>query len=216
MRTEIQKIAKLQKITTILYFIIVALICISLGFIVYAVSDKKEKETVIEIKTVAEVEPVIEEEPIEIKYYDVPLDTDLQDYIRTTCEFYGIDMDLVIAIISCESGFQPDVISTTHDYGLMQINQINLHRLADELNITDILDPKQNVLSGIHLFAEHFYNSDENIEYALLKYNCGNAGAKRLWDNGIRRTKYTEKILNAYAKIKAESDGVPYEETVIR
>lgn len=169
--------------------IIIAAICI--------LFDVPKKET-SPVQSTAYVEIA----PEEIRYHEIPLSEEVQDYVFTTSDFYGVPSDLIFAIIQCESGYQADVISSTHDYGLMQINVINLERLQRELGITDILDPYQNILCGIHLLAEHYFNSDEDIQIALLKYNCGVSGAKSLMDKGIYSTYYTEKILAAYEQFK--------------
>ena len=131
-------------------------------------------------------------------YYDVPLDHELQDYIRTNCEKYDVPMSLIIAIIEQESCFQADVISPTADYGLMQINIINHQRMADELGVTDIMDPFQNVLSGIYLIAENLRAENDDITGALLRYSNGPTGANRLRSNGVYITQHSGKILNAY------------------
>ena len=138
-------------------------------------------------------------------YYDCPLDHDLQDYIRDLCIENDVPMDLVIAMISVESSFRPNVVSGTNDYGLMQINKINHEWLSEEYSITDFLDPYQNVFCGITIIAEHLKKTDGGIELALMRYNCGATGAKRLWDKGIYHTDYTRKIMEYYEFYKQES-----------
>jgi len=135
-------------------------------------------------------------------YYDVPLDYELQDYIRSNCEKYDVPMSLIIAIIEQESCFQADVISPTADYGLMQINIINHQRMAEELGVTDIMDPFQNVLSGIYLIAENLRAENDDIAGALLRYSNGPTGANRLRSKGVYITQHSEKILNAYYRYK--------------
>ena len=129
-------------------------------------------------------------------YYDCPLSYELQDYIRELCEDNGVPMELVIAMIEVESSFRADVVSGTNDYGLMQINTVNHGWLSEEYGITDFLDPYQNVFCGITILAQH-YNRFEDIDKALMAYNLGAAGAKRLWDKGIYETSYTQKIRTA-------------------
>lgn len=132
-----------------------------------------------------------------VQYFDVPLSEDLQDYIRMLCEKHSVPMPLIIAMIDVESSFRPNVISGTSDYGLMQINSVNHEWLTEEYGITDFLDPYQNVFCGITIIAGHLEKTDGDIALALMRYNCGATGAKRLWDKGIYSTSYTEKILAA-------------------
>jgi soluble lytic murein transglycosylase-like protein len=148
-----------------------------------------------------QIEPIVEDEALfeeEVVYYDVPLSHELQDYIKELCDEYDVPMDLVIAIIEQESTFRSSVISESNDYGLMQINVINHDHMAKELGITDFLDPFQNVLCGIHMISDHLADTDGNIELALMMYNRGEAGAKKLWDRGIYSISYSRSILEKY------------------
>jgi soluble lytic murein transglycosylase-like protein len=147
---------------------------------------------------------VIDTEPITV-YFDIPLSKELQDYIRNLCDEYDVPIELVIAIIDVESSFQSDVISKTNDYGLMQINKCNHKWLTDELGVTDFLDPYQNIKSGVHILSGHLEVTNGDIELALMRYNNGAIGAKKLWDKGIYSTAYTKKIMAAYESYKEES-----------
>ena len=51
------------------------------------------------------------------KYFDIPLSTDLQDYMYQMSDEYDVPVELIIALIDVESNFQSDVISRTNDYG---------------------------------------------------------------------------------------------------
>lgn len=132
------------------------------------------------------------------RYFDVPLDEDLQDYIWTLCCDYGISdkYELVYAVIKKESSFHPDSISATDDYGLMQINVSNHTWLSSRLGATDFLDPYQNVHCGIYMLASllHKYETTD----ALMIYNMGSRGAIPLWECGIHSTNYTDIVMKYY------------------
>ena len=142
---------------------------------------------------------VVPVEP-DVKYFDVPLSEDLQDYIFSLCESNNVPAALIMAMIETESSFSPNVISGTNDYGLMQINAVNHEWLSEEYGITDPLDPYQNVFCGITIIAGHLEKTDGDVTNALMCYNCGPTGAQRLWDKGIYSTSYTEKIEERMAK----------------
>lgn len=137
-----------------------------------------------------------------VRYYDVPLSTELQDYISSVCSTYNVPYELIYGMIEVESNFQVNAVSETNDYGLMQINKCNHEWLADELNITDILDPEQNILAGVYMIASHLEETNGDITLALMQYNCGATGAKRLWEQGIYSTSYTDKVMAAYENYK--------------
>lgn len=138
-------------------------------------------------------------------YFDVPLSNELQDYIRNLCDEYGVPIELVIAMIDVESTFRADVVSKTNDYGLMQINKCNHEWLTDKLGVTDFLDPYQNINSGVYILSGHLEVTNGDIELALMRYNNGATGAKKLWDKGIYSTAYTQKIMTAYDSYIEES-----------
>ncbi len=146
------------------------------------------------VEVITTPQPTVEPTEPPVLYYNVPLSQDLQDYIRNLCEENDVPMSLIIAMIDVESSFRSNVISGTNDYGLMQINKINHEWLTEEYGITDFLDPYQNVFCGITIIAGHLEKTDGDITLALMRYNCGATGAKRLWDKGIYSTSYTDKI----------------------
>ena len=160
--------------------------CSTLAPLVPIVCDEIEVPETTEVVETIEVVEVIE-------YYDCPLDEDLQDYIRALCEKKGVPMSLIIAMIAVESSFKPNVISCTNDYGLMQINKINHEWLSEAYGITDFLDPYQNVFCGITVISQH-YNRYDDVDKALMAYNLGANGAKRLWNKGTYETSYTKNI----------------------
>lgn len=205
---------KLLIIVVVIFFI-----GLVVGFAVGRVSavDNKDENVVEVTKAPISTTPLITDTPKEetekpvvdtivipvepkIAYFDVPLSTDLQDYIFSLCESNNVPVALIMAMIETESSFRANIISGTNDYGLMQINSINHEWLSEEYGITDFLDPYQNVFCGITIIAGHLEKTDGDITKALMRYNCGPTGAWRLWDKGIYSTSYTEKIEGGMAK----------------
>lgn len=150
----------------------------------------------------------IEEEIVSTEYFfDVPLDEDLQRYIGNLCTEYDVPMALVMAIIEQESNFNPNCISSTGDYGLMQINKCNHKWLKDTLGVTDIMNPYDNAMCGVYMIGNLIKAWDGNINNALLAYNCGSAGAKRKLACGVTSTKYTTSVMAKYEKYFLEGCG---------
>lgn len=138
-------------------------------------------------------------ERVGFKYYpEVGLDRVTQDFIFVEAGEAGVDYELVLAIIINESRCDPNAISKTNDYGLMQINQINHEWLAEEYGLTDMLDPRQNIIAGITILSElSIYDdgTDAGLHKMLMAYNMGPTGASRVWANGTYRTAYSEAVL---------------------
>ncbi len=132
------------------------------------------------------------------RYLDVPLSVELQDYIYDLCDSYDVPFELVVAVIDAESSFRADAVSATDDYGLMQINKIGHAELSEKLGIQDFLDPYQNVHAGIYVLSQALQATDGDVVAALMRYNCGPTGARRLWDKGVHSTAYTDKVMRLY------------------
>ena len=192
----------------LLGIILISMLVGAIGHKVLTTTEGKEIPQSVTIAVITTPVPtpktVIDTEPVTV-YFDIPLSKELQDYIRNLCDEYGVPIELVIAMIDVESTFRADVVSKTNDYGLMQINKCNHEWLTDKLGVTDFLDPYQNINSGVHILSGHLEVTNGDIELALMRYNNGATGAKKLWDKGIYSTAYTQKIMTAYESYKEES-----------
>lgn len=175
------------------------------GFIAGRITAPEKVETVTVTETV-EV-PAYEPEQLpsvaEVTYYDVPLSHGLQRYIYEVCADEGVPPSLIIAMIDHESRFDPEAVSTTDDYGLMQINEINHEWLEEQYRAADMLDPYQNVFCGIKLIGRYIVKY-EDYGKALMAYNMGDYGARKAWDSDITSTSYSTAILELMADYEQE------------
>ena len=94
---------------------------------------------------------------------------EITDEIRAV--FWGVkDIDTILAVFKCESGFNPKAISHTKDYGVAQINmKAHYNQIAGETldeKIANLLDYKYNIQ-----FAKQLY--DKN---GLAPWVCYNKG----------------------------------------
>ncbi|WP_293969478.1 lytic transglycosylase domain-containing protein [uncultured Ruminococcus sp.] len=126
-------------------------------------------------------------------YYNVPLSDDLQDYIFDVSENYGVPSDVIIAVIQKESNYDQYAVGGSGEQGYMQIHPCNYETLYEELGVTDLFSAEQNILSGAYLLSAFFERYD-TINEALMCYNCGEAGANRLWEQGITETDYCRGV----------------------
>lgn len=132
---------------------------------------------------------------------EVRLDEDIQEFIYCLSYGYNLDFTFVMGLIQTESTFNSNIVSSTNDYGLMQINTINHEWLQEKLGITDFLDPYQNTRSGIYILR-NLFEKYEDPEKVLMAYNLGETGAKKLWNKGIYETDYTKKVLKNIEQFK--------------
>lgn len=189
-----------------LIYTLAGLLALSMALNIYVMfaGGKKEPQRVTEVYPITTPETTEETTTMEtttaaIKYYDVPLSHELQDYIRGN--EYGLDLALVLAVIEVESDYTSDVISETNDYGLMQINAVNHDWLANEYGLTDMLNPYQNLDAGM-LMLSMAIDQASSMHGALMVYNCGLSGAQELWAEGVDETEYSRKVLDKYEEIR--------------
>ena len=119
---------------------------------------------------------------------------DLQEIMQDACEVYGVPYALALAIAEVETHFDPDAVSPTHDYGLMQINQVN-HEWLQSLGM-DPLTYAGNIEGGLYIIG-NYLSKYGDTEMALMAYNNGPGGARKLWDAGTYQTDYTRKVMTA-------------------
>lgn len=187
---------------------ILFLLLVGIGFFIGRITAPAKVETVTVTETVEVPATSTEElpEPLEITYYNVPLSHGLQDYIYELCAEEHVPMSLIIAMIDHESRFNPEAISRTNDYGLMQINEVNHESLEERYRCADMLNPYQNVFCGIKVIGSYIETYGDYTK-ALMAYNMGNYGARKAWDNGITSTAYTDLILGLMHEYEQEVQG---------
>lgn len=128
--------------------------------------------------------------------YDVNLSSDLQKYVHEMSNKYSMKIELILAVMEVESNFRTDVVSKTNDYGIMQINKVNHGWLMEKFGFNDILDPKNNIESGVYILSELYHKYDEDPHKALMAYNYGEGGAKKRWNKGIYTSAYSRKVVS--------------------
>ncbi|MDP8239803.1 MAG: lytic transglycosylase domain-containing protein [Candidatus Hatepunaea meridiana] len=105
--------------------------------------------------------------------------------------------ELIKAVITIESLWEPFAISTREARGLMQIRMIAAKELRKEIKPADLYDPVTNVNLGIQIFEQHmnhFLDFNEPLHWALTSYNRGRYGTFAL-NLKPPRTRYSNKVL---------------------
>ena len=92
-----------------------------------------------------------------------------EDIIREAALKYGVDPDLVRAVIRTESNFDPLAKSRAGAKGLMQL----MPRLAKELGISNPFDPRENILGGTKYLSKLLDRHDGDVSLALASFNAG-------------------------------------------
>ncbi len=139
-------------------------------------------------------------------YENIPLKEETQRYIWELAEETGVSYELILAVAKVESNFDPNAISSTGDYGLMQINKPSgtMNWLVDFAGIDNFQwnNPRHSAEAAATYIAylkgkwQERGVSDVNVvKGALTSYNMGDAGARRYIRNNGFNWSYAEKVI---------------------
>jgi len=95
------------------------------------------------------------------------INSPFESLIQSASARYGVPVALIKGIISAESGWNPN-ISSSSSHGLMQLNSTYFHNSDG----SPIFDPAQNIDIGTSLIGEQL-NRRPSVELALAAYNAG-------------------------------------------
>ena len=88
---------------------------------------------------------------------------------------YGLDPDLVLAVIAVESAFRTDVVSHKNAMGLMQL----IPETAARFGVTDPFDPQQNMRGGMMYLRWLLAYFEGDVTLALAGYNAGEGAVEK-------------------------------------
>lgn len=120
-------------------------------------------------------------------------------FISEAAAKYGVDKNLIKAVIVAESGGRSNAVSKAGARGLMQL----MPATARGLGVTDSFDPKQNIEGGTK-YLKSLLDRFSDIKSAIAAYNAG-PGAVRKY-GGIppysETQRYVSRVIGLYEDYK--------------
>ena len=120
----------------------------------------------------------------------------IEDAIQRASAQYGIDHNLIRAIITQESSFSPNSLSSAGAQGLMQL----MPDTAASLGVGNPWDIYENIDGGTRYIRKHLENYNGDLSLALAAYNAGSGAVRRF--NGVPPYKetqdYIKKVIGYY------------------
>jgi hypothetical protein len=164
-------------------------LCVGLLMLHFCASAARNTESNIEKPTQPTATVKRESEII----YDIPLTESQQLEIAKMCRAVGVQPSLVFAVMSVESDFNPDAFNESSGCcGIMQIAECNF----DTYELTEPFNLMESARVGITMLSELLEKHDGNESRALIEYNCGATGARRLFEKGVYSTSYSRAVIS--------------------
>lgn len=126
-------------------------------------AQKKEQEQIAERMKAAE------KEAGRMRPLRVGTDGNMEQIFKNAAQVYGVDVHLLKAVATEESGFDPMATSSKGAMGVMQL----MPGTATEQGVTSPYDVAQNIYGGARYLKEQLLRFNGDLACALAAYNAG-------------------------------------------
>ncbi len=119
--------------------------------------------------------------------------------IADASEKYGVEQELIRAVIMAESDFDPYAVSEAGALGLMQL----MPKTAERMGVEDCFDPIQNIDGGVR-YLKILHERFDDTRLAVAAYHAGENRVAAYGDiPPIPATrKYVDRVLQYYQDFK--------------
>lgn len=128
----------------------------------------------------------------------------IEEAVNNASRKYGVDRDLIMAVIKQESSFNPNATSHAGAQGLMQL----MPGTARELGVTNSYDIEQNIDGGTRYLKSMLEMHGNSKQLALAAYNAGPGTLKKRGVDTVEEISklpsetrnYVQKVMKYYGK----------------
>lgn len=138
----------------------------------------------------------------------------VQGSLTAASQSHGVDYELLKAVVSAESAFNPRAVSHKGAVGLMQIMPATARRygVQSEPGLTvasKLTDPELNIRTGTRYLADLLRMFGGQTELAVAAYNAGEGAVTRAGNripNYKETQQYVTKVMSVYRVLQARLD----------
>jgi len=119
-----------------------------------------------------------------------------EQIVRSASNRYGVDPNLIWAVMKVESNFNPEAVSKKGARGLMQL----MPATARQHRVDNIHDPIQNIQGGVRHLRLLLDRFQGNLKLGLAAYNAGSRAVERYRNIPpySETRKYVRRVLKYY------------------
>jgi hypothetical protein len=122
---------------------------------------------------------------VEPRWLGTRLDRDkLRALVRAEAEAAGMPADIADAVAHVESGYDPAVVGTVGEIGLMQVRPTTASMLGFSGPDSELAKPQVNATIGVAYLARAWRLANGDLCQALMKYRAGH-GETRMTDRSV-------------------------------
>ncbi len=141
----------------------------------------------------------------------------VKEHLHTAADAHQLDVALLQAVITAESGFNPSAVSPKGAVGLMQVMPATAERygLATDQRGTvsaKLTDPKTNINTGARYLRDLINMFPGQLELAVAAYNAGEGAVQRAGNkipNYKETQNYVRSVMHLYQRLNPQSRGAP-------
>ncbi|MDE0185846.1 MAG: lytic transglycosylase domain-containing protein [Candidatus Poribacteria bacterium] len=129
---------------------------------------------------------------------------------------YGVELELVLAMVRVESNFQPNAISKSGAVGLTQLmsftgrelglkvpNYRNPRKPSQNAQTDERFNPRKNLEAGVRYLSRMIKRYDGNLALAIAAYNAGPGRVKKDVPLMRQTERHVSKVFNHYYRYKS-------------